>query len=338
MVTIALDGMGGDFAPRAPVAAALRAAEELSCKVLLVGDIQALQPELARQPHDPERIQIHHTPDHILTDEAPAKALRKKPRASLRVAFELVKAGEAQAAVSAGNSGALMVAGKRVLNTLPGVDRPAIATLLPHPRGQSLLLDSGANVDCKPDYLLQFAGMGAIYARIVLEADNPKVALLNIGNEQSKGNELTRKAHGLLADSHLNFEGNIEPKDLFRGRADVIVCDGFAGNLVLKTAEAAGANLRMLLRESIPGSLLTRLGHRLMRGFFLDLARRTDYREVGGSLLLGLRGVGIVCHGASNPRSLFNGIRLAVQCVERRLVEEIDHGIQGPSSQNIASA
>ena len=180
--------------------------------------------------------------------------------------------------------------------------------------------------------------MGAIYARIVLAAGQPRVALLSIGGERSKGNELTRQAYDLLSASSLNFQGNLEPKDLFKGRADVIVCDGFAGNLVLKTAEAAGANLRMLLRETIPGPLLARLGHRLMRGFFLDLARRTDYREVGGSLLLGLNGVGIVCHGASSPRTIFNGIRLAVQCVERRLVEEIGDGIHTPSGQKIASA
>ena len=338
MVTIALDAMGGDFAPRAPVEAALRAVEDLACRVLLVGDETILAAELARQPHDPERVQIHHTPQHVLMDEAPAEALRQKPRASVRLAFELIKEGGAQAMVSAGNSGALMVAGKQVLNTLSGIQRPAIATLLPHPRGHSLLLDSGANVDCRPDYLLQFAEMGAVYARIVLGAREPKVALLNIGTEIAKGNELTRKAHGLLSDSGLNFEGNLEPRDMFKGRADVIVCDGFAGNLVLKTAEAAGANLRMLLRESIPGSLLARLGHRMMRGFLLDLARRTDYREVGGSPLLGLKGVGIVCHGASNPRTLFNAIRLAVQCVERRLVEEMAHRINGPPGQNSVSA
>ena len=338
MITIALDAMGGDFAPRAPVEAAVRAAAEIPCRVLLVGDAAVLEPELARQGHDPDRIRIHHSPEHVLMDEAPAEALRKKPRASVRMAFGLVKAGEAQGVVSAGNSGASMVAGKRELNTLKGIDRPAIATHLPHPRGQCLLLDSGANVDCKPAYLLQFANMGAIYARTVLETEHPRVGLLNIGNEAGKGNELTRRAHDLLVNSPLRFEGNLEPKELFKGRAEVIVCDGFAGNLVLKTAEAAGANLRMLLRETIPGSLSARLGHRLMRGFFLDLARRTDYREVGGSLLLGLRGVGIVCHGASNPRTLCNGIRLAVQCVERRLVEAIDHGIKGPSSRNIASA
>lgn len=346
MITIALDAMGGDFAPRAPVEAALRAAGESLCRVLLVGDEEKLAAELAGKAPDASRtgsaigagIEIHHTPDRILMDESPAEALRKKPRASVRVAFDLARDGEAQAVVSAGNSGASMVAGKRALNTLQGIGRPAIATHLPHPRGQSVLLDSGANVDCKPGYLLQFAEMGAIYARIVLEAGQPKVGLLNIGNEAAKGNDLTRQAHQLLAGSSLHFEGNLEPKDLFRGRADVVVCDGFAGNLVLKTAEAAGANLRMLLRETIPGSLMARLGHRLMRGFFLDLARRTDYREVGGSLLLGLNGVGIVCHGASNPRTIYNGIRLAVQCVERRLVEEIGQGINGLSSQKSAPA
>jgi glycerol-3-phosphate acyltransferase PlsX len=338
MTVIALDAMGGDFAPRAPVEAAVRAVRELPCRVILVGDGQAIEPVLARHGHDPSRVWIEHAPQHILMEESPAEALRRKPEASVRVAFDLVKAGKAQGAVSAGNSGAMVVAGKLALDTLQGIDRPAMATHLPHLRGQTLLLDSGANVDCKPHYLLQFAMMGAIHARLVLEAAQPRVALLSNGVERGKGNDLARQAYGLLESSGLNFVGNLEPRDLFKAKADVIVCDGFVGNLVLKTAEAAGAETRVLLRESIAGSPIARLGHWLMRGFFLDMARRTDYREVGGSLLLGLRGVGIVCHGASNPRTIYNGIRLAAQCVERQLVGEIDRGINPPSGHKIASA
>ena len=338
MTVIALDAMGGDFVPRAPVEAAVRAAREGPCRVVLVGDAKVLEPELARHSHDPARVWIHHAPEHILNEESPVEALRRKKQTSVRVAFDLVRAGEAQAALGAGHSGGLMIAGKMALDTLKGVDRPAFATHLPHSRGTTVLLDSGANVDCKPHYLLQFAVMGAIYARLVLDAKSPRVALLSNGSEPGKGNDLTRQAYELLEKSGISFAGNLEPKHLFKGKADVIVCDGFVGNLVLKTAEAAGMEARLMMRDTGMLSPVARLGRLLMRGFLVDLAKRTDYREVGGSLLLGLRGVGIVCHGASSPRTIANAIRLAAQCVELGLVEEIDRGFQSFPGLRAATA
>src|SRR5579863_2437045 len=249
MTVIALDAMGGDFAPRATVAGAVRASRTGTLQVLLVGDQARLAPELDRFRHDPSRIRIIHTPDQVAMDDAPSAVLRDKPQASVRVACELVARGEAQAAVSAGNSGALMVAAKHALGTAAGVDRPAIATALPLRRGAAILLDSGANVDCKPAFLLQFAWLGALYARHVLKVPRPRIALLSNGSEPGKGNELVRQTYPLLEASGLEFVGNLEARDLLRGRAEVIVCDGFVGNAVLKTAEGIGQQLRVLTRE-----------------------------------------------------------------------------------------
>jgi glycerol-3-phosphate acyltransferase PlsX len=324
MTVIALDAMGGDFAPRVPVEAALRLARETGCTAVLVGDAPLLEAELRRRARGrvPGRVGIEHTPDALAADEPPTALLREKPRASVRVACELVAQGRAQAALSAGHTGALMVAARLALGTLPGIDRPAIATPLPLRRGMSVLLDSGANVDCKPHYLQQFALMGRVYARVVGGVAEPRTALLSNGGEPGKGNELTRQAYALLTGLP-GFVGNVEGRDLFRGKADVLVCDGFVGNLVLKTAEAADTQMRVLMKESIARSPLARLGALLLRGVFRELQRRTDYREVGGSLLLGLNGVALVCHGASNARTLFNAAQVAVRCVEGGLVQAL---------------
>ncbi len=320
MVTVALDAMGGDFAPRVPVEAALLAARDTDYEVVLVGDGAVLEAELARRGGTGRHVRIHHSPQALAMDDPPTALLRDKPGASVRVACELIAAGGAQGVVSAGHSGALMVAGKHALGTLPGVERPAIATLLPARRGTAVLLDSGANVDCKPGYLLQFAHMGAVYARVVNGIAQPRVALLSNGGEPGKGNELVRQASALLEPALPTFVGNVEGRDLFRGKADVLVCDGFVGNLVLKTAEAAGAQLRLLIKESVARSPLTRLGALLLGGVFREVQQRTDVREVGGSLLLGLNGVAMVCHGASNARTLANAVRTTAHCVAERLV------------------
>ena len=313
MKTIALDAMGGDFAPRTSVEAAVRAAQTGEYRVILVGDQTQLEVELKTHRYTEDAIRIHHTTEWIEMGEHPVEALRRKRHASVRVALDLVATGEADSAVSAGHSGAMMVAGKMALKTLPGIDRPAIATPLPHKKGFSLLLDSGANVDCKPQFLLQFAEMGVEYAKKVLGITNPRVGLLSNGTEPGKGNDLTRQALELLESSPMHCIGYLEPKDLFRAKADVIVCDGFVGNMVLKTAEATSKEIRFLLRESSFRGLSAWIGFRLLRGFFLDLAQRTDYREIGGSILLGLRGSAVVCHGASNAHAIYNGIRLAAR-------------------------
>jgi len=256
----------------------------------------------------------------------------------VRLACELVARGEAGAAVSAGNSGALMVAAKHALGMVPGVERPAIATALPLKRGAAILLDSGANVDCKPAFLLQFARMGALYARQVLDVDRPRVALLSNGAEPGKGNDLVRRAYALLQAAPLDFVGNLEARDLLRGRADVIVCDGFVGNLVLKTAEGIGQQLRLLTRETLTRSVLGWIGYLLMRRLFTELARRTDYREVGGSPLLGLNGVVIVCHGSSQARTIAGGIAMAARCVEAGLIRALAEQWSGGSEAAPAAA
>jgi glycerol-3-phosphate acyltransferase PlsX len=323
MTVIALDAMGGDFAPNVPVRAAAQAAREEGTEVILVGDQDAISGALKRRKVDPARVRIHHTPQAIAMDEPATSLLRAKAEASVRVAVELVAKGEAQAALSAGHSGAMMVAGKHVLHTLEGIERPAIATPLPLRKGVTVLLDSGANVDCKPHYLVQFAWMGEVYARAVLGLSEPRVGLLSNGGEPGKGNALAREAYELLRQQPFRFVGNIEARDLFKGKADVIVTDGFSGNLVLKTAEAANDQVRMLTREATALSPLARIGYWLMRGMYRDLERRKDYREIGGSLLLGVNGVVMICHGGSNVRAMRNAIRAARQCVESGLVERM---------------
>lgn len=337
MTVIALDGMGGDFAPRVPVEAAVQAAREDGTEVILVGEEALLEQALSRRRHDPSRIRIHHASQSIAMGEAATTLLRGKADASVRVAVELVARGEAQAALSAGHSGAMMVAGKHVLRTLEGIERPAIATPLPLRRGATVLLDSGANVDCKPHYLVQFARMGDMYARTVLGLAEPRVGLLSNGSEPGKGNELAREAYALLAAAPLRFVGNVEARDLFKGKADVLITDGFAGNLVLKAAEAANDQVRMLTKEAIAISPLARLGHWLMRGVYRDLERRKDYREIGGSLLLGVNGVVMICHGGSNARALRNAIRAARQCVESGLVERMARAFRERAPAGAAS-
>jgi len=330
---IALDAMGGDFAPRVTVAGAVRAVRTQSVAVLLVGDEPRLAAELSRHRFDPSRLRIVHTPESVAMEDAASVVLRDKPRAAVRVACELVARGEAQAAVSAGHSGALMVAAKHALGTAPGVDRPAFATALPLKRGAAILLDSGANVDCKPHFLLQFAQMGALYARQVLGVERPRVALLSNGAEAGKGNELVRAAYPLLERGNFDFIGNLEARDLFRGRADVIVCDGFVGNLVLKTAEGIGQQLRVLTRETLSRSPLGWIGYLLTRRLFAELARRTDYHEVGGSLLLGLDHVAIVCHGSSQARTVASAIAMARRCVETGLIAALAEELRGRADE-----
>jgi len=318
-VTVALDAMGGDFAPRVTVAGAVRAVRSQPVAIVLVGDESRIGPELSRYRFDTARIRVVHTAESVAMEDAASVVLRDKPHASVRMACELVARGEAAAAVSAGHSGAMMVAAKHVLGAVPGVDRPAIATALPLKRGSVILLDSGANVDCKPRFLFQFAQMGALYARHVLDVERPRVALLSNGAEPGKGNELVREAYPLLGRGPFEFVGNLEARELFRGKADVFVCDGFVGNLVLKTAEGIGQQVQLLTRETLTRSPLGWLGYLLMRRLFAELARRTDYHEVGGSPLLGLNHAAIVCHGSSQARTVAGAIGIARRCAETGL-------------------
>ncbi len=342
MTAIAVDAMGGDFAPRVVVEGAARASRWFPGRLLLVGDLAAMQQELSRHRHDSQRIELRHAPQRVEMDDAASAVLRDKRDSSISLACALVAQGEAQAVISAGHSGAMMVACKHAFGTAPGVERPAIASLLPLRHGALVLLDSGANVDCKPAWLVQFARMGELYARSVLGIAQPRVGLLSNGAEPGKGNELVRAAYPLLAGAGLlNFIGNVEARDLFRGKADVLVCDGFAGNLVLKAAEAAGLQVRLLMRESLGASWLAKAGSWLARRALRELAQRTDYHQVGGSPLLGLKALGMVCHGSSNARSIENAIRATQRCVEQGLVQAIaglPHGASSPPAPVTAGA
>ena len=309
---IAVDATGGDFAPRNIVDGALVAARHLDLGVILVGARELLQDELRRHD-DAARLDVTvvDAPDTIDMHESPAAALRRKPRAAVRVAAGIVAKGEAVALFSAGNTGATMLAAHRAFGRLGGVDRPTLATTIPTAGCGAVLLDSGANVECRAQHLLQFAAMGTAYARVVLGVREPKVGLLSIGEEETKGNELTREAHQLLRASRLRFIGNVEARDLYRGQAEVIVCDGFTGNIALKVSEGLVEVVEGFLRDELNRTFSTRVGYLLSRRAFRRFRRRVDYSEVGGAPLLGLSGLCIVGHGRSSVKAVRNAVAMA---------------------------
>jgi len=322
---IAVDAMGGDYAPDQIVAGALRAREELGVEVLLVGDPAPIQASLQKHASG---IQIDIVPADGLVEmhEEPLSGLRRKPKASINVAMSLVKEGRADAVVSAGHSGAAMAAALLRLGRLPGIDRPAIAAVLPTLIAGKpvMILDVGANVDCRPKFLEQFATMGTIYSQYVLGIEQPKVGLLNIGEEPSKGNELALRTHELLAaNSQLTFIGNAEGRDVLSGQFDVIVCDGFVGNVLLKFAEAVGEVALQILREELPRGIRGKLGTALLKPNLKQIKQRMDHAEHGGGLLLGVAGVCIVSHGSSQAPSIFNAIRLAKEAIDHQVLERI---------------
>lgn len=325
---IAVDAMGGDYAPQAVIEGAALAVRELDCSVILVGDREVIDPLLAKHTHPEERIIIKHASEVVRMDESPRKALNTKQNTSIRRTFELVQAGEADACMSAGNSGAAMLAGLHVLGTLPGVDRPCIGSILPTMNGRVVLLDAGANVDSKAHNLVQFAFMGHALARYTLGIDRPKIGLLSIGEEPGKGNEVVRSTYKILKKSVLNFHGNVEGGDVFSDTADVVVCDGFVGNVVLKTGEGVVQVLGTRLKAEIKGSLLGRFGYLFMRPALKRFKQRFDYAEYGGALLLGLDGIGVIAHGRSNPTAIKNAIRITCDYartkVDMRVREEIE--------------
>ncbi len=320
---VAVDAMGGDRAPSEPVAGAVLAARELGIPVTLVGPRDIVAAELARHDHRTLAIDIVDAPETIGMAEHPVEAVRQRPDASLNVGVRLVRNGTADGFVSAGNSGAAVVAGLFGLGRIPGVDRPALATVFPTIKGQCLVLDVGATTDCRPAHLLQFAVMGESYARLVLGVHAPRVGLLSNGEEETKGNALVLEAHRLIKTTDLRFVGNIEGKDLPRGTADVIVCDGFVGNVALKLAEGIGELTFTLLREEIAASPIGMLGALLVRPALRRIKHRVDYQEYGGAPLLGINGVVIVAHGRSAARAMRNAIRVAAQSAAVRLPETL---------------
>lgn len=320
---VALDAMGGDEAPKEIVKGALRAIElypELE-KIILVGKEEEIKKYLTRKE---KKIEIVDAREVIEMDDHPAIAYRKKKDASITIATKLVKEGKADAIISAGNTGGQMASSLFILGRIKGISRPAIATPLPAIKGITLLLDSGANSDCSPENLQQFALMGSIYAKKVLKRENPKVALLNIGSEKTKGNELTIKTYEILENmENINFVGNIEGREVPQGNVDVIVADGFVGNIVLKLSEGMGKAINTIIKDEISKSFVRKLGAFLMKDVFIGLKKKMDYREIGGAPLLGVNGISIICHGTSDSIAIHNAIRVAIRCKEEDYVEDI---------------
>ncbi|MEL6940172.1 MAG: phosphate acyltransferase PlsX [Cyanobacteria bacterium J06598_1] len=324
-VRIAVDATGGDFAPDEIVAGAIRARDELGVEVLLVGDSAQIEASVS-QPELLKGIEIVPAEGTIEMHEEPLSALRRKPKASINVSMDLVKKGRADGVVSAGHSGAAMAAALLRLGRIKGIDRPAIGAMFPTVIANKpvLILDVGANVDCKPKYLEQFAFMGSVYSRYVLGNENPAVGLLNIGEEKSKGNETAVTVNKALSEqAAINFVGNAEGRDVLTGDFDVIVCDGFVGNILLKFAEAVGGSVLQILREELPQGISGKVGCTLMKGNLKRVKQRVDHAERGGGLLLGVAGVAVISHGSSKAPSIFNAIRLAKDAVDNKVIDRI---------------
>ncbi|MBM3343755.1 MAG: phosphate acyltransferase PlsX [Betaproteobacteria bacterium] len=328
-VTVAVDCMGGDHGPSVTVPAALALLrEDPATAVILVGLSSAIESQIRREQHAfGDRMVVRHAAEVVGMDEPPALAMRSKKDSSMRVAIDLVKSGEAQAAVSAGNTGALMAISRFVLKTLPGIDRPAIATIMPTENGRVYVLDLGANVDCSAEHLLQFGIMGAELVSCVEHKARPTVGLLNIGEEAIKGNETVKQAAELLRASGLNFYGNVEGDDIFKGTTDVVVCDGFVGNVALKTAEGLAQMIRKFLRAEFERNFLTRIAALIALPVLNAFKRRVDHRSYNGASLLGLRGIVLKSHGSADA--------YAFECALRRGVEEVRTGMLAHISERL---
>jgi glycerol-3-phosphate acyltransferase PlsX len=332
--TIAVDAMGSDKAPKPEVDGAILAARHYDVEVLLVGQEHAIRQELKFHPLWKRLpIQIVPASEVIGMHEKAAQAVRSKRDSSMRVGLRLVRDGKAGGFVSAGNTGACMATAKMVLGALPGVDRPALAAVFPTAQGTAtILIDVGANVDSKPQNLQQFAIMGDVYFRTIFSgrfptADRPRVGVLSVGEEETKGNELSREAYKLIRELPLNFVGNVEGRDLFNGKADVLVCDGFVGNVALKLTEGMAETVRYLLRQSLQATITRQVGFILSRQAFVDFKKRLDYSEYGGAPLLGIKGVCIISHGSSNGNAIKNAIRVATEFANSKLNQVIERQI-----------
>jgi glycerol-3-phosphate acyltransferase PlsX len=326
-VAIAVDAMGSDRAPKPEIEGALQAARHLGVRVLLVGKPEVIAIELDRHPPT-GLLEIVPASEVISMEDKAAQAVRAKRDSSMRVGLRLVREGRAAGFVTAGNTGAAMATAKMVLGSVPGLHRPALAAVFPNAVGTaSILLDVGANVDCTPENLEQFAVMGEIYFRSIFGTEHPRVGLLSIGEEESKGNELTRAAFQRLKQLPLHFVGNVEGRDLYTGQVDVIVADGFVGNVALKISEGVVTLVRATLKETLRSTITRQVGYLLSRSAFADFKKRLDYSEYGGAPLLGIKGACIVSHGSSNANAIKNGIRVAAESAEHHISERIAQGL-----------
>jgi glycerol-3-phosphate acyltransferase PlsX len=331
---IAIDAMGGDEGPGTIIDGSLVAARHLQIGLLLVGDRATIERELARHPGAAALdLRILDTPDSIDMNEPATMALRRKPRASIRLAAEAVQRGDAAALFSAGHTGASVMAAISAFGRLAGVDRPALATIIPTRRQPAVLLDSGATVECRPQHLVQFAIMGAAYARVALGCRSPRVGLLSVGEEESKGNDLTREAHRLLKTAPIDFAGNVEGRHVYAGDVDVIVCDGFTGNVTLKISEGLVDAVQTLLHEELSSTFGTRVGYLLSRQAFRRFRRRVDSSEYGGAPLVGLNGLCIVGHGRSSAKAVRNGVAMATRFVSQGLIDQLSRQVATTTSE-----
>ena len=336
---IALDAMGGDHAPDEIIKGALQAVTEYPVDIMLVGQQEVIQAKLAALGSTlPPRISIVDAREVVEMDDNALTPIRKKRNSSIRVCANLVKEGKADAMVSAGNTGAAMTSAYMVLGMIEGVDRPALAAILPNAKGHTVLLDVGANVDSKPSHLREFAVMGHFYAQMLFGVAEPRVGLLSIGEEEGKGNELTKETFRVMKETGLNFIGNAEGRDVFNGNADVVVCDGFIGNVVLKAGESLGEMVSRTLREEVTRGPIRKIGAVILRSAFDDLKKRMDYSEYGGAPLLGVNGGCIVCHGRSNAKAIKNAVRVARDFVLNRVDAKIREKIGDLHSREHASA
>jgi glycerol-3-phosphate acyltransferase PlsX len=331
MPKIAVDAMGGDHAPEVVIAGAMLAIQELGVEVVLVGQKEVIEPKITHRGS--RRLEIVSASEMVEMHDSASSAVKKKD-SSMKVAFEMMKRGEVQAVVSAGNSGAMMATGMFVMGTLAGVARPAILIVVPSLGKGTVIVDAGANVDCKPHQLGQFALMGSIYAERVLAIPNPRVGILSNGEETGKGNELTRAASELISGLSLNYIGYVEGRDIFNNQVDVIVCDGFTGNVALKTMEGAASFAGEVLRQAFHKNFSSRLGYLMSRNSLREAYRRLDYAEYGGAPLIGLDGVAIIAHGGSDSRAIKNAIRAARDAVEQEVNRLITDALGGAENSN----
>lgn len=338
VIRIAVDAMGGDYAPAEIVKGAVLAAKEYPVEILLVGQEEVVRKELAAAVDVlPRNIEVVDAREVIEMDDAATAPLRKKRNSSIRICANLVAEGRANAFLSAGNTGATWTSARMVMGMIEGVSRPALAAILPNINRHTLLLDVGANVDTKPNHLREFAVMGHFYAQMVFGIAEPRVGLMSIGEEEGKGNELTRETYRVMKETGLNFIGNAEGRDVFNGNADVVVCDGFIGNVVLKASEALGEFVTRTLRQELTKNLPRKIGALLARSAFDDLKKRMDYSEYGGAPLLGVKGGCIVCHGRSNAKAIKNAVRVAREFAMNHIDEKIQERISDLHSREHAS-
>ena len=320
---IALDAMGGERGPEEMVAGAIQAVKESDLNVTLTGDKNLLNRILRKHSEVGSRIQVVHSSQVIAMDESPFEAIRRKKDSSIVKAFDLVKSGNADATVSAGNSGATMASAIRSLGRLNNVSRPGIASIFPTLKKPLVIMDVGANVDCRPQHIFQFGVMASAFSNNLFGIEKPSIGLLSIGEEGGKGNVLVKSAHELFRKSSLNFLGNVEGRDIFHGNVDVIVCDGFVGNITLKVSEGLAEAIITMLKNEMAKSFMAKVGYRLAKHAFDSFRKRVDYAEYGGAPLLGLNGTGIVCHGRSNAKAIMNAIKVAAEMVRNNVNEHI---------------